>query len=80
MPDTEMAEDFESQDLASIFGDLGLVLHAPRDTDETESGRPSKKIKLVKEPSPFDMITSQLWQLLGSQNATGLDGLGQIAE
>lgn len=76
-----MTQDFESQDLASMFGDLGLKLDLPMEQETgIEPEPPSKKVKMIEEPQVFAQITSQLWQLLGSQSATGLDGLSQVAE
>jgi hypothetical protein len=77
LPSIDISHSFNSIQLDREFRQLGLGLDEHLAANEAP---PNKRRKLHSKQSLSDEIIANLCSLLGSQNATDLAGLSQIAE
>ena len=75
--DLSFVESFDSADLNGEFRHMGLeIIHQ----EELVQVPPAKRRKIRTEIDILGEVTTKLYSLLGSQIATDLDGLDQVAE
>jgi hypothetical protein len=72
-----LAESFDSADLDVEFTRMGLDSVQHKEVVEVP---PNKRRKIHVELEVLTEVTTQLYSLLGSQDATDLDGLDQVAQ
>ena len=74
-----IVSEFESATLLAEFENLGLQAEASKEVDKG-CGPPSKRRKLDDETRVMDVLIAEVYESLGRQKATSLDGLSKFAE